>query len=107
MKSMMSLTRTFILGACGLFVFANGAWAADPFNGARIYNKHCASCHGANGRAIMAATPDFKAGAPTFLKTDKQLLDIIKNGKSIMPGYQGMLTENEMLDSIAHIRTFF
>ena len=103
----MPKMRRIILGAVGVLVLVEGAWAADPFNGARIYNKHCVSCHGANGRAEMAATPDFKAGAQTFLKTDKQLLDIIKNGKSIMPGYRGMLTDAEMLDSIAHIRTFF
>ncbi len=91
----------------GLMSSMQTAFAGDPFNGAQIYNSRCVSCHGANGRAVMASTPDFKAGAEVFLKTDQQLLDVIKTGKGIMPGYQGMLTDNEMLDAIAHIRTFF
>jgi mono/diheme cytochrome c family protein len=86
--------------------------AAPAFSqarGADTYKAKCAVCHGADG---LAATPmarivktlSFKD--PAILKaSDAQLFDSTKNGKSTMKGYGGMLTDAQIKDLVAYMRT--
>lgn len=86
-------------------LFSAKAFAGDPFLGASIYNEHCVSCHGANGKGVIAGTPDFLQ--PNFMtKGDFQLKTTIKAGSGIMPAYEGILKDREIIDVIAYIRTF-
>ena len=79
--------------------------AADTVNGSKLYASHCASCHGNRGEGIMPGTPNF-ARANSLLRPDGTLLQTIKDGRNAMPGYYGILKEREILDVIAHLRTF-
>jgi cytochrome c6 len=81
------------------------AFAGDPFQGAQIYNARCAMCHGANGKAMVAGTPDF-VRTNILAKPDFELKNFINAGKGIMPGFQGVLKDQEILDVISYIRTF-
>ena len=83
--------------------------ALSQGSGADIYKAKCAVCHGADG---LAATPmariiktlSFKD--PDILRaTDAQLFDSTKNGKSTMKGYAGKLTDAQIKDVVAYMRT--
>ena len=91
--------------ALALWLAAVGpAAAADVARGADLYRQHCAACHGAGGRPVLPAAPDFSR--PTaLLKSDLALLARIRDGRGAMPAYQGQLRDREILDIVAHLRT--
>ncbi|HHM05491.1 MAG TPA: cytochrome c [Gammaproteobacteria bacterium] len=78
--------------------------AADPAHGARVFQAQCAKCHGSDGAPTMPGVPDFSRGAP-LMKSDIELLKFIRRGRGIMPAYQGLLTDNDILDAISYLRT--
>ena len=85
--------------------FVSNAFAGDPFLGATVYNEHCVGCHGANGKGVIAGTPNFLQ--PDFLaRPDYELKNFIRSGGGIMPSYQGILKDREIMDVISYIRTF-
>ena len=92
----------FILLCCAPLA----AHAGNPMVGAGLYTTHCTKCHGGNGRATMAGTPDLIVHK-LISKSSQQLLSTIKTGRGIMPAYEGMLTEEQMNDILAYLRTFF
>jgi cytochrome c6 len=81
--------------------------AGNPFSGKDPYLKHCASCHGERGESKMLGVPNFSRGEVVISSTDPMLLHTIKRGKGTMPGYQGILKDQEILDIIAYLRTLF
>lgn len=78
--------------------------AADVKAGATIYQRHCEGCHGASGRGDFPGMPDFSRGEGLF-KSNMALTETIKSGKVAMPAFEGLLTDNEILDVIAYLRT--
>ncbi len=82
------------------------ALAQDINNGRQLYDLHCASCHGFDGRPMTPNTPDFTRG-DGLMKLDDELYLAIRDGINEMPGYRALLKKREILDVIAYIRTFF
>jgi len=82
--------------------FAQGS-AADT------YRTKCAMCHGADGLATTPTAKNFKVVSfkdPTMVKaTDAQLIASTADGKGKMPAYKGKLTDAQITDVIAFIRT--
>ena len=78
--------------------------AADLFRGGDLYAEHCAECHGSDGRGEMPGTPDLTRGT-TLQQSNAELFDLLENGRGIMPSYYGLLSDEEMLDVIAYLRT--
>ncbi len=96
-----------MLALYAFFVLSSGsgsAQAADTINGGKLYAVHCVSCHGASGVNIMPNAPNFAQGEG-LLKPDYLLLSSIKNGINAMPAYQGILTDQDILDVIVYLRT--
>jgi mono/diheme cytochrome c family protein len=81
------------------------ATAADVLAGADLYRRHCTACHGNDGRPVMPSAPDFSRPL-ALLKPDMTLLAAIRGGRGAMPGYDGQLRDREILDIVAHLRTF-
>jgi len=78
--------------------------AADTIKGGELYAMHCASCHGASGISVMPGAPNF-ASEESLMQPDPLLQLSIKNGKNAMPAYQGVLSDQDILDVIVYIRT--
>jgi cytochrome c6 len=95
------------LALCGLGLLLcahGGVWAGDVWAGADLYRRHCANCHGPDGRPVLPTAPDFSR--PTaLLKPDLTLLATIRSGRGAMPAYNGQLRDREILDIVAHLRT--
>lgn len=80
------------------------ALAADAAKGAQLYAMHCTSCHGRSGIPVMPGSPNFTR-AEGLLQPDLAIMQAIRSGKNAMPGYAGILRDNEILDVIAYMRT--
>lgn len=104
MKNKMNIFRFIVFSV--LMMTLGVAMAGDPAKGRGIYASRCSGCHGANGPPTMAAVPNFSMGQG-LMKSDREIMAFIKKGKSVMPGFEGVITDEEILDVIAHIRTLF
>lgn len=79
-------------------------YAADNFKGQKLYATNCAICHGQSGRAVMPGAPNFDRGE-RVLQPDFNLLASIRSGKNAMPAFQGILSDRDIMDIIAYVRT--
>jgi len=89
-----------------------GAALASPVfaqSGADTYKTKCAMCHGPDGAAAtpmgkMMKIPSFKS--PEVVNTSEaSLVAVTKGGKGKMPAYNGKLTDSQIKEAIAYIRT--
>jgi mono/diheme cytochrome c family protein len=87
--------------------FVVPAFAQAP--GADTYKAKCAMCHGADGLATSTMAKNMKIlsfKAPAMMKaSDAQFIASTKNGKGTMKGYAGKLTDAQIKDVIAYVRT--
>jgi len=98
----IAMLFVFVLGVCLLAVQPTAA--ADQRQGQQIYELHCEACHGVGGNAIEPGMPRFADGDSLFLM-DQDLLRRIREGKDTMPAYRGLLSDEEIRDVIAYLRT--
>jgi cytochrome c6 len=87
------------------FSLAEQSYAADSNRGEQLYKTHCSMCHGESGAGAMPDAPNF-AQNESLIQPDPLLLASIKQGKNVMPAYQGILNDQDLLDVIAYLRTF-
>jgi mono/diheme cytochrome c family protein len=73
--------------------------AADA--GRDVYAEHCATCHGER-LAATGAAPDLK-----LLRADQktQFDEIVRNGKGQMPAWDGMISDEEISQVWAYVRS--
>jgi len=90
----------------GSSVISSNTQAASFFNGEKIYQKYCQSCHGIKGRGGIGGAPNFARGQ-SLMKPDAYLYDTINGGKNAMPAYRGVLKEEEFYDVITYLRSFY
>lgn len=104
MRNKMNVIRFLVFVV--LMLTLGVSMAGDPTKGRGIYASRCSGCHGPNGAPTMPAVPNFSMGQG-LMKSDNEIMGFIKKGKTVMPGFEGILTDEEILDVIAHIRTLF
>jgi mono/diheme cytochrome c family protein len=80
------------------------AFAADVFAGRTIYAAHCEGCHGDEGHSFEPGVPDFSNGDALF-QTDTELFSKIRGGAGTMPAYRGVLSDSEVRNVIAYLRS--
>ena len=93
------------VAAAVVLAAASAAHGADVIKGAQIYRLHCAACHGQSGVTIMPAAPSFARGE-RLMQPDAALLASVRAGRAAMPGFFGILSDREILDVVAYLRTF-
>jgi cytochrome c6 len=88
--------------ATGMISFAQGP-------GADTYKAKCQMCHAADGSGSTPAGKSTKVipfNSPDIIsKSDADLVAITKDGKGKMPAYKGKLSDAQITDVVAHIRT--
>ena len=112
----------------GIAVAAFSLWphaapAGDTAAGKLVYDRHCGSCHGANLEGQpnwQKRLPNGRLPAPphdatghTWHHSDADLFTMVKEGPSaIVPGYEsdmpafaGILTDAQILDVLAYIKS--
>ena len=98
----------------GLLIAAGGASrAADAKEN---WNKHCAKCHGADGKGQTRMGKQAGAKDYTDSKVQAEIKDenavkvikegLVENGKKKMDPYADKLTDDEIKALVAHIRQF-
>ena len=90
--------------AAALMATCASALGADYFSGSRLYARHCAECHGSDGRGLAAGAPDFRYDS-SLMQPDTALYRTISEGSGGMPAFRGVLTREEILDVIAYMRS--
>jgi mono/diheme cytochrome c family protein len=95
-----------------------GELRGDAGRGAALHLKHCAECHGADGKAEVIVmhmdVPPKDQSDPAYMKTlpdDFLYLAICRGGEGvgknfIMPAWGDLLSDQDIKDLIAQIRTF-
>lgn len=103
---MRRLATLATLSAAALFLSGP---ASGQDAGEKVYKAKCASCHGADGKGATPAGKATKArdfGADEVKKeTDAEWTEIIVKGKNKMPSYDKKLTESEVKEVVAYIRS--
>lgn len=96
-------------------LLAISAWSACAGDGKANYEKHCAKCHGKDGKGQTVMGK--KSGAKDY--TDPKVQDALKDdaafkavkegfkkdGKEVMKPSEGM-SDSEIKDVVAYMRTF-
>ena len=120
------LTPWFLILSIGCVLVAPiSAWSddGDSGNGEGLYLKRCVGCHGLDGDGLGPASErllppprDFTSGMFKFMSTafdgyipqDQDIFEMIVNGMpgTAMPGWQDILSEQEMWDLVAYIKVF-
>lgn len=91
----------------GLFsVQTSPGFAQSTQNGAVIYQRYCISCHGVGGRSMLPDVPNLY-GRQGSLAPDVALMEKLKKGSQRKPPFIGLLSDRDMLDVLAYIRTFY
>lgn len=95
----------------GLVVGVSCAEPTGPereISGPRLYEQHCARCHGVDGRGVedQAPIPDFGDRAAMDRRTSMELRGAIRMGKPPrMPAFGREFTEASVKVLEAHVRS--
>jgi mono/diheme cytochrome c family protein len=89
-----------------------------PHPGKAVYERHCATCHGATGAAdgpgaaaLPIKPPPLTDGRLLNPLTDEMLTTIVRDGAAAvglapqMPGFGRLLSDREIRDVVAYVRT--
>ena len=102
-----SLPRVWSLAALCAALGAGAstpAGAADLAKGRQLYDQHCASCHGFDGKSRFPDVPDLRrsgaGGAPGMAAVTQ-----LKMGSARKPPFLGRLTDQQLMDTLVYART--
>lgn len=80
------------------------ALAGDSKAGGVLFQEKCAVCHGADGVAKLPGAPSFAKGE-RLEKSDEALKHTVNNGLNAMPPFKTMLSDAQVGDLLAFVRT--
>jgi cytochrome c oxidase cbb3-type subunit III len=109
MKSLLRVFASFLLAGIIVLFTSPVVRAADTPDGAAIYKQKCQMCHGADGKGFPAIkTPDLTDPKWQASVSDKQMTEVIKNGKkgTPMPAFADKLKDDEIQAVVKFIRSF-
>jgi cytochrome c6 len=89
---------------CALLAASGALQAADTFKGKQLYTTNCLACHGATGKSVIPGAPSLDRG-DAMMRPDFTLLTAIRSGKNAMPAFRGIMTDRDIMDVIAYMRT--
>lgn len=100
---MRSLRSVLLVALLISLVFSNIAFAQS---GADTFKTKCAGCHGPDGKKEMPAMGVKALTGPDIQKkADADLIASVSKGKGKMPGYAGKLTDDQIKQVVAYVKT--
>jgi mono/diheme cytochrome c family protein len=93
-----------------VMLFANGrsgnapttaAGATTP--GARLYQAHCATCHGAKGQGFVG--PQLAGKVTQKFPNEDDQIAVVTNGRGGMPAFGGQLSTGQIRQIVDYTRT--
>ena len=110
---MSRLPLLILATALGVSWMLLPAEAADIASGKKVYVEKCLRCHGAGGKgdgpkaaALSKTALDYTDRKKMAQVTDAELKQVLLDGNPPMPAYKGRLSDKDVDDVIAYIRTF-
>lgn len=106
--------RGYVRALVVIGVLAGGIYLLNPTakaqsGGEKVYKAKCAACHGPEGKGETPAGKATKArdfcSDEVQKETDEEWTTIVVKGKNKMPGYDKKLTDAEIKDAVAYIRS--
>jgi cytochrome c553 len=102
-----------LVSCCCALLSVFGCQGRDPTpvgRGARIFQRTCSGCHGADGRGswrsgLMTRPRDLTKVEFQSQMSNEQLRHSIRVGKGQMPAFGGLMGDEEISDVIAFVRT--
>lgn len=98
----MKYGKALVIAA--LASFGISASAADMIKAKTNYDRHCAACHGFNGMSIMPDAPNLRLNQG-LTQADLQIVAKLKAGTPRKPPFLGLMSDQDLLDIVAYIRT--
>jgi mono/diheme cytochrome c family protein len=74
--------------------------------GRSLYDRDCASCHGADGAAELLAATNFTDLRHMSNRAPRDLYTILTQGSGSMPAYQSLLNQEDRWAILDYLRTF-
>lgn len=77
-----------------------------------LFRMMCASCHGLDGKGggpqlpLGATPPDFTDAAWQSERTDAQIMDVVRQGRGMMPAFSEQIADDGLLALVGHLRRF-
>jgi mono/diheme cytochrome c family protein len=113
MRALTALIALLIATGTARIVPAVQSSSAGVEQGRRIYETRCLDCHGPQGRGdgvkapFLSPRPGNLVSAATAAKSDKDLLNVIANGRprTAMPAWKDQLSEEEQRQVLRYIRS--
>lgn len=108
MKSFVRIISVLTLVTALLVAASLGFSRAEEPDGAPLFKQKCSMCHGPEGKGFAAIkTPDFTDPKWQESKADKEIVEIIKNGKkgTAMVAFGDKLKEEEIQALLKYIRS--
>ncbi len=114
MMSILNRLSNLALGAAVLVAPAlasaseTPALAGDPINGAKLYSKQCAACHGPGGKGGRSSVPLTSSDRLNLVRNN-QMFAMIESGAGLKRAKEHALKDKlkflEIWDTIAYVRT--
>ena len=103
------MRRVAMIAAASLAGLFLSVSAGAQNAGETVYKAKCASCHGADGKGATPAGKATKArdfcSDDVKKETDEEWTGIIVKGKNKMPAYDKKLSESEVKEVVAYVRS--
>jgi mono/diheme cytochrome c family protein len=91
-----------------LFTGGGAKPAEATFDVKAFYDKHCAVCHGADGKGGESAMimPNFRDASWQKRRSDQSFFDAIAKGKGAMPAWKEKMSDEQIKSMTAFVRKF-
>ena len=99
--SLIALAIVFLLS-----VAASPVYAANPVNGAKLFNANCAACHMGGNNVILANKTLKKAALEKYgMASLEAITNQVTKGKNAMPSFRGRLNAQQIEDVATYVLT--
>jgi cytochrome c6 len=79
----------------------------EAAGGAEVYAQSCSRCHGGDGKSQTGKGKQTRATDLTKSTiSDAKGIRVINNGKELMPGFKGTLSDEEITAVMAYVKGF-